>query len=139
MLTNLFESFIRALMITSFVFMMMVIIEYINILLRGRLTERAISSAMGKSALGGFLGAVPGCLGAYANVTLYEHGVLSFGALVAGMIATSGDEAFVMLTLFPGKFLILTVLLFIVGLVTGIILDTLFPGRVFRGVQKYEG
>jgi len=133
MFSNLFESFIRALLITSFVFMMMVIIEYLNILLKGRLNARAFSSAWSKSALGGFLGATPGCLGAYANVTLYEHGVLSFGALVAGMIATSGDESFVMMSLFPGKFIILTAILFAVGIVTGLILDKLFSGRMFKG------
>jgi hypothetical protein len=50
------------------------------------------------------------------NVSLYVHGVISFGAIVGGMIATSGDEAFVMLTQFPGTALALFGLLFIFGI-----------------------
>jgi hypothetical protein len=38
------------------------------------------------------LGAIPGCLGAYAVVALYAHRKVTLGALVATMIATSGDE-----------------------------------------------
>lgn len=132
MFADLSESFVRALMITFFVFMMMVIVEYINVLWRGRLAERALPGVVGKSALAGFLGATPGCLGAFTNVTLYEHGIISLGALLAGMIATSGDEAFVMLSMFPGKFVILTGILLAVGLITGITVDKLLPKRLIK-------
>ena len=33
---------------------------------------------------------------------MYSHRVLSLGAVVTAMIATSGDEAFVMLAMIPG-------------------------------------
>ncbi|MBT3312467.1 MAG: hypothetical protein HN737_12920 [Desulfobacterales bacterium] len=36
------------------------------------------------------------------NVSLYVHGLISFGAITGGMITTSGDETFVMLIQFPG-------------------------------------
>lgn len=119
-------------MITAFVFMMMLIVEYINIALRGRLGTWVGGGALRSSSLASFLGAVPGCLGAFANVTLYEHGVLSFGALVAGMIATSGDEGFVMLSLFPGTFLLLTAILFVVGIVSGLFVDKFIPVSVLK-------
>jgi len=51
------------------------------------------------------------------NVSFYVHGLLSFGAIVGGMIATSGDEAFVMLALFPKEALFLFALLFIFGII----------------------
>ena len=51
------------------------------------------------------------------NVSLYIHGMISFGALVGGMIATSGDEAFVMLTQFPTVALMLFGMLFAGGIV----------------------
>jgi len=35
------------------------------------------------------------------NVSFYVHGLISLGEIVLGMIAASGDETFVMLTLFP--------------------------------------
>ncbi len=123
-------------MITIFVFMMMVIVEYLNILLQGRMRERMHAYPTGQSLLASFLGATPGCLGAFTNVTMYEHGILTFGALVAGMIATSGDEAFVMLSLFPGTYLMLTALLVAVGILTGVVIDKLLSKRwlAFRGV-----
>jgi hypothetical protein len=66
--------------------------------------------------LASFLGATPGCLGAFMNVSLYVHGMISFGAIVGGMIATSGDEAFVMLTQFPLTALLLLASLFVAGI-----------------------
>jgi hypothetical protein len=47
------------------------------------------------------------------------------------MIATSGDEAYVMLSLFPGKTFFLISILFIAGILAGFISDTLFkPGSM---------
>jgi hypothetical protein len=57
------------------------------------------------------------------NVSFYVHGLISFGAIVGGMIATSGDEAFVMLALFPKKTLLLFGLLFILGIIAAWISD----------------
>ena len=138
----LFETLLHALMISAFVFMMMVIVEYVNVRLKGRLINRVGQRPLVQSALGGVLGAAPGCLGSFTNVTLYQHGILSFGALVCGMIATSGDEAFVMISMFPGAFLVLTGILFVVGLITGLIVDVVRKRR-FRsegeGCLVYHG
>jgi MFS family permease len=130
MLYILSDAFIHALTITAFVFMMMVIVEYLNILLKGRLGDVVGRRPLRQSLFGGFLGASPGCLGAYTNVTLYEHGLLAFGALMAGMVATTGDESFLMLTLFPIKFLILTGALLVIGVVTGVLLDKFASSRL---------
>jgi hypothetical protein len=56
-------------------------------------------------------------------VSLYVHGLISFGAIVGGMIATSGDEAFVMLVQFPGTALVLFGLLFVSGIIFAWISD----------------
>ena len=44
-------------------------------------------SRFGQYLLGSFLGAIPGCLGAFTVVSLYSHRVLGLGALVATMIS----------------------------------------------------
>ncbi len=118
--------FKHALMITSFVFIMMLLIEYINVQTRGSWQESLKNSRWGQYILGAFLGAIPGCLGAFTVVSLYSHRVVSLGALVATMIATSGDEAFVMFSLFPLKALWITVLLFALGMIAGILTDLFF-------------
>jgi len=86
--------------------------------------------------LASFLGSTPGCLGAFMNVSLYVHGLISFGAIVGGMIATSGDEAFVMLAQFPGTALSLFGLLFVFGIVFAWISDRIIPHLGFTPCES---
>lgn len=119
----------HALMITSFVLIMMLLIEYINVQTRGSWQLALRRSRFGQYVLGAFLGVVPGCLGAFTAVSLYSHRALSFGALVAAMIATSGDEAFVMFTMFPMQALWISIILFVVALFAGWMTDLLFKNQ----------
>jgi hypothetical protein len=120
-------------LITGFVLVMMLLVEYVNVLTAGVLqrwlTRPGAAGYLGVMALG----TSPGCLGAFANVALYVHGFLTFGAISGSMIATSGDEAFVMLALFPGKALLLFGLLFLYGLVVAFVVDRLTRGRCYAG------
>ena len=128
----------RALMITGFVFIMMVLIEYLNVLTRGWWQEGLKNSGWRQYAVASTLGAIPGCLGAFTVVSLYGHGAVSFGALVGTMVATSGDEAFVMLAMFPGRALILTVGLFAVGWVIAFLTDRFLSGLAPTLSDKHE-
>ncbi len=110
-------------MITTFVFVMMLIVDYFNVITAGRLSSVMKGSHWRQYVACSFLGATPGCLGAFMNVSFYVHGLLTFGAIVGGMIATSGDEAFVMLALFPRKALLLFTLLMVMGIVFGFLAD----------------
>ncbi len=93
----------HSLTITMFVFAMMMLVDYFNVLTKGRMSSAIRGGQFRQYAVASFLGATPGCLGAFMNVSFYVHGLMSFGAIVGGMIATSGDEAFVMLAMFPSK------------------------------------
>ncbi len=115
----------HALVITSFVFAMMLVIEYVNVLSAGEWQNRLGKNQWGQYLLAAFLGATPGCLGAFIVVALYSHRVLSLGAVVAAMVATSGDEAFVMLAMIPREAIVLTGILFTVGILAGIGTDLL--------------
>jgi hypothetical protein len=117
----------HALMITSFVLIMMLLIEYINVQTRGVWQRVLRASRGGQILLGAVLGATPGCLGAFTAVSLYySHRSLSFGALVAAMIATSGDEAFVLFSMVPAQAVWLTLTLFLVALAAGWLTNRLF-------------
>lgn len=122
------ELFKTALMITGFVLVMMLLIEYLNVLSAGKWQERLAEHPWGQYVLGAFLGATPGCLGAFTAVALYSHGVMTIGAVVTTMIAASGDEAFVMLALIPRQALLLMGVLFVFGLAAGVVVDV-FSGR----------
>ena len=51
--------------------------------------------------VGAFAGLVPGCAGAIVVVTLYLRGRAAGSAVVAALVATAGDSAFVVLALTP--------------------------------------
>jgi len=129
------------LFITGFVGIMMLVIEYVNVLTQGSWQNGLAGSRLMQYLFAVILGATPGCLGAFAVVAMYSHGVLPFGALVAAMIATSGDEAFVMLAMFPEKALLLTGALIVIGLVAGWLTDALAGSRIVNIIhtcQKLE-
>ncbi len=117
----------HSVMITVFVFVMMIFIDYIEVLTEGKMSVLIRGGVFRQYFLSSFFGSVPGCLGSFMNVSFYIHGMISFGSIVGGMIATSGDEAFVMLSMFPEKALILFGLLFIIGIVFAFIVDKLAP------------
>jgi hypothetical protein len=123
------QSFTHALMITGFVFMMMLVIEYLNVLTGGLWQQGFQGSRLRQYLLAGLLGVTPGCLGAFAVVALYSHRVVSIGAVVTAMIATSGDEAFVMFSMIPRTALLISFVLFLVGLIAGFLTDTLLGGK----------
>ncbi|MBN2096608.1 arsenic efflux protein [Candidatus Peregrinibacteria bacterium] len=115
----LLESLGHALMIAVFVFAMMVLVDYLNVLSRGKMNKAIGGGRLRQYSLTSFLGSTPGCLGAFTNVSFYAHGLITFGAITAGMIATSGDESFVMLALFPKEAMILFGILFALGIAGG--------------------
>jgi hypothetical protein len=117
------ELFKTALMITGFVLAMMLIIEYLNVLTAGEWQKRLAAHVWGQYVLAAFLGVLPGCLGAFTAVAMYTHGVLTLGAVVTAMIASSGDEAFVMLALIPRQAVLLMGIVFGIGLGVGVLVD----------------
>ena len=106
---NIFgDTLLESVKITLFVLVMMVAVDLLNVWSKGKFALLLDSAGKWKQYLvSSAVGTVPGCMGAFANVSLYMHGMISFGALAGSMIATSGDEAFVMLVMFPKTAVIL--------------------------------
>jgi len=118
-----FEILQHALRVTILVFLMMIVIDFIDVKTRGHLRSLVKGGVWRQYVTASFIGATPGCLGAFMNVTFYIHGFLTFGAIVAGMVATSGDEAFVMLAKFPKQALLLFAILFVLAIPLGWLSD----------------
>lgn len=129
----------HALMITGFVFMMMLVIEYVNVLTRGAWQQSLTRNRWGQYVLAAFLGAMPGCLGAFAVVAMYSHGTVCVGAVVAAMVATSGDAAFVMFARIPGPALLITGILFALAVPAGALADAVFRRRMAGTVECPHG
>jgi hypothetical protein len=110
--------------VTLLVFFMMTIVDIVNVWTRGRLsTLLRHAKPWRQYVVASLIGVAPGCAGAFTDVSLYVHGMISFGALVGAMAAASGDEAFVMLAMFPKVAIILFGLLFILGMLGGWLAD----------------
>ena len=105
---------------------MMMMIESLNIESKGLFFRGLKKTKIGQVVFGALLGSIPGCMGGFATVSLYTHRMFSFGALIAMMIASSGDEAFVMLAMIPDKALIIFAVLFIVAIIAGTLTDLIY-------------
>jgi hypothetical protein len=130
---NIFQFLVEilqhALIITVFVIIMMLLIEYISVQTRGRWNKTMEEKPFLQILIAAILGLVPGCLGVYLVVSLYVHRIFHFAALVTAMIATSGDEAFIMFAMIPGKALLLMGILLLVSLAAGFTLYLLPAGK----------
>ena len=124
----IFEALKNSILITGLVMVMMLLIEYINIRSHGESFNKLKKSPVKQVFLAALLGLVPGCIGGFAVVSLFTHNLLSFGSLVAMMIASSGDEAFVMMAMIPKTAIILFIILFVIGVAAGILVDKVYKG-----------
>jgi hypothetical protein len=102
---------------------MMLIVEYLNVQSKGAWSEKLKKSPISQLLIAGLLGITPGCLGAYTVVSLYTHNIFSFGALVTVMIATTGDEAFVMFSMIPEETIKITAIIFGIAILSGFIIN----------------
>ena len=124
MLAHLIQDvFKNAVLVSGLVVILMMMIESLNIESRGHLFASLSSGRISGVLLGAFLGVIPGCMGGFATVSLYSHRMLSFGALVAMMTASSGDEAFLMMAAFPDKVWWIFLILFGVAVLSGFAVD----------------
>lgn len=123
MLDIIYEILSSAILITGLVIVMMMLIECINVWSKGRLTSSIRKSGPLQVVISALLGAVPGCMGGFAVVSLYTHRLVSFGALIAMMIASSGDETFVMLAMIPDKAWKIILALTALAIVCGLLID----------------
>lgn len=117
------EILFHALQITALVFIMMVIIDWLDVRTRGRLPQWITDNKMKQYTVAGLLGLTPGCMGSYMNVSLYMHGYLTIGAIVGGMIATTGEASLIMFALFPKTAIFIHLLLIGFGMIFAMTTD----------------
>ena len=138
MLHTFIDILRNSILITGLVVVMMMMIESLNIESGGLFFKGLRKTKTGQVIFGAVLGSIPGCMGGFATVSLYTHRMFSFGALVAMMIASSGDEAFVMLAMIPRQALVLFAILFVLAIVVGIITDKIYDRIHARHCEKHE-
>lgn len=115
------DVIINTLSITALVMVMLLLVEFVNVSSSGTIMKKLKNKPIMQIMVAAVLGLIPGCIGGFAIVSLFTHKLLSFGALVAGMITGFGDEAFVLFAISPKWTMILVACLLPIGMVAGII------------------
>jgi MFS family permease len=119
----------NTIMITSFVLVIMLTIEFINVQSRGNWLSGIEKHKWLQYFITAFMGIIPGCVGTFGVVSLYIHNMISFGALLTALIATFGDEAFVMFALIPGTTIKLSIIIIIIGIIAGVAVDLIMKRK----------
>lgn len=122
MLEEFLESVVcQSIVITFFVLTMIILVEYINVLTSGKGNQFLNKNYHAQIIFSAIFGILPGCFGSYAISSLFTHNVIGFGALIANLIATTGDEAFFMYAMMPQKAILITIILFVLAIFVGYI------------------
>ncbi len=128
---------LNALQITSFVVVMMLLIEYLNIRTRGKFFVNIKAKSWKSVLAGSLLGIIPGCMGSFFVVSLFSHGEITIGALLANFIATTGDESFALLGIMPLKALLIFSFLFIISFIAGLLMDKITKNYTYTTKNKH--
>lgn len=111
------------LQVTVFVGAVLLLFGYINYKQSGNFVRSIEKSKKYQPIIGALLGLTPGCGGAIFVMPLFVKGSVSFGTVIATLIATMGDSAFVIISTLPLHYLLVSVLSFIAAIITGYIVD----------------
>ncbi len=123
--------------VTVFVGAVLLLFGYINYKLSGKLVDKIREAENTQVIIGSLLGLTPGCGGAIFVISLFPAGIVSFGTVVATLIATMGDSAFVLMSVMPFKYILVSVLSFAVAVIMGYIVDYFdFRGKLLGGLKK---
>lgn len=87
----------------------------------------------------GCLGALPGCGGAVVVITAFARGNITLGAMVAALIGTMGDAAFLLLAKEPTTYVKVMVISIISAIVCGWLVDRLHRGDLYSSDIRFLG
>lgn len=107
----------------AFVGSVLIIFGFINYKMSGSFIATIEKSKKWQPIIGALLGLTPGCGGAIFVMPLYFKKVVTFGTVIATLIATMGDSAFVLIASNPIQYLLVSILSLIVAIITGYLVD----------------
>jgi hypothetical protein len=123
----------QTLTITIFVLVMMLVIEYITVRFKSSGSGKFSKNPWLQILFAALLGLVPGCLGSFAVVSMYIHRSIGLAALIANLIASSGDEGFILFAVIPETAIKLSWIIFIISIFAGIVIQLIFKDKKYIG------
>ncbi len=114
------ETFLH---VGSLVSISILLFGYINYKTSGSFIDVISRNKNIQPILGALLGALPGCGGSIVLMPLFMSNKVTFGTIISSLIASMGDSAFLMMTSDFKAYIVITVISFIVGIITGYLVD----------------
>jgi len=142
--TLFFQSLKASVKITLIILILMIIIEILVLKYQKKIIMSIEKNKFIGYVISSFFGIIPGCIGTFAMDSLYMSGLLGFGGIVSVMIATSGDEAFILLSMAAkgdiswNIIIILIASLFFLGIIGGFIADKVKKKTKMKFCTKCE-
>ena len=124
--TSMRDAFLA---VTVFVAVMVLLFSWLQYATSGRFVEYIQSHKKLQPVIGALMGLTPGCGGAIIMMPMYARGYVTYGTVVATLIATLGDSAFVLIgaavadSSFIAPMIAVHVISFVVGVLWGYIVD----------------
>ena len=124
--TSMRDAFLA---VTVFVAVMVLFFSWLQYATSGRFVEYIQSNKKLQPVIGALMGLTPGCGGAIIMMPMYARGYVTYGTVVATLIATLGDSAFVLIgaavadSSFIAPMIAVHVISFVVGVLWGYIVD----------------
>lgn len=128
MIYDIFKLIVSAaensfLQVTAFVGAVLLIFGILDYFSRGQLVGFIQKTKRFQPIIGAFLGLTPGCGGAIFVMPMFVKGYVTYGTIIATLIATMGDAAFVLIAGSPKAFVAVSIVSFLIGIITGYIVD----------------
>ena len=83
--------------VTVFVAAMVLLFSWLQYITAGRFIDVIRSNTRWQPIIGALMGITPGCGGAIVMMPMYARGYVTYGTVIATLIATLGDAAFVLI------------------------------------------
>ena len=83
--------------VTVFVAAMVLLFSWLQYVTAGRFVSWIRDNQRFQPAIGALMGLTPGCGGAIIVMPMYARGYVTYGTVIATLIATLGDAAFVLI------------------------------------------
>jgi len=129
--TIIIQSLSASFKIILIILVLMIVIELLVLKYKKQILSLVNKNTFLSYVLSSFFGIIPGCIGTFAMDSFYMSGLLGFGGIISVMIATSGDKAFILLSMATKgeiswiPIILLTCTLFVLGIIGGYIADAL--------------
>jgi len=132
--TSLFDAYIQVTVFVAATLLLFFSLEHFYKIDIGILMKKGDTWQVPMASL---LGALPGCGGAVVVITAFARGNIRLGAMVAALIATMGDAAFLLLAKEPTTYLRLMSISIFAAVLSGWTVDRFHQGELYSSEIKH--